>query len=308
MNYLRKVDETIDTIKTIMDKQTLRPGSYPMFKEIIYNLSVMRTKIMTWIENGEKTFILTNDLIEAFKNTDIPWSLTSADFHYPFDVFMIEGHDTLFETNFAEHTPRKVNGILFLDNKILLNNPNVHWVGDNGKEVPKPDWNVSLTGFFVNNEDGLESIMMHMRQDETIEQSAATRKPGALILPMEAEDTKNMANLFFNTVLYINDPTRILGDTEKHGIRSVKNIKTGQFHDQKFITLSAPKDYQSLSSGGRKIDKRFVVRGHWWPRLSNTESKKPRRWVYPFWKGPTLGEMANKPYLLKGNENESKGT
>jgi len=80
VNYLRKVDETIDTIKTIMDKQTLRPGSYPMFKEIIYNLSVMRTKIMTWIENGEKTFILTNDLIEAFKNTDIPWSLTSADF------------------------------------------------------------------------------------------------------------------------------------------------------------------------------------------------------------------------------------
>jgi hypothetical protein len=299
MNYLRKADQTIDLVNSMMKSHAVRPGGYYVLQEIIYNLSVLRSKILIWMENGEKTFILTKELIEAFKHTDIPWSLTADNFNYPFDVFMIEGNDTLFETNFIGHTPRKVNGILFFDNKILLNDPNVHWVGHKGEEVPKPDWNIALTGLFVNPKDGLESIMMHMRRGETIEQSAATRKPGVLILPMEEEDTKNMANIFFNTVLYINDPTRIPSDTEKHGVRSVKNIKTGKFHDQKFITLSVPKDYESLSHEERKIDKRFVVRGHWWPRLSNTESQKPRRWVFPFWKGPELSEIISKPYKVE---------
>jgi hypothetical protein len=299
MNYLRKVDETIDMVETMIKSYELKPINYSIFKEIIYNLSVMKTKILTWIENGEKTFILTKELIEAFKYTDIPLSLTSSDFHYPFDVFMIEGQDTLFETNFLEQTPRKVNGILFLDNKILLNNSEIHWVGNNGQEVPKPDWNISLTGFFVNNENYLESIMMHMRENESIEHSASTRKPGSLILPMETEDTKNMANIFFNTILYINDPTRIPNETEKHGIRSVKNIKTGKFHDQKFITLSIPKNYQSLSVGNRKLDSRFIVRGHWWPRLSNFKSQKIKKWRKPFWKGPEISEVISKPYKVK---------
>ena len=298
MNYLRKADETIIKIQDMMKDHDVTPGMEPILDEILYHVLIMRTKVSVWMEHGEKLFVLSNDLLEAFKHTDIPWSLCSNNFHYPFNTFMIEAQDSLFETNFTGYTPRKVRSILFIDNKILLDDPEVNWVGANGVEQKNPDWDVALTGLFTNQEGDMESLMMHLKKDQTLEESSHIRKPGAMILPMEEQDTRSMANIFFNTVLYINDPSRVVSDTEICKKRSVKNAKDGKFHDQKYILLCPPKSYVSLGMSGRKIDKRFIVRGHWWPKLSNTESQKPRRFVVPFWKGPELSEVLSKPYHL----------
>jgi hypothetical protein len=299
MNYLNKATNTINRIKEKLDLGMIDPEKMNIYTAIMYNLAVMRTKIMTWIDNGEKTFVLTKNLVEAFTHTDIPWSLAPNNFHYPFETFLVEAQDFLFKTNFEGYEERNVYGILFIDNKVVLRDPTIKWGDVNGIQMTKPDWDISLTGLFTNPNDDLECIMMHMKEDETLEKSATTRKSGPFIMPIEEKDVRNLANIFFNTVLYINDPTRLSMETEVHKSRSVKNHTDNTFHEQKYIVLSPPKSYKSLGKSGKKIDKRFIVRGHWWPKLSNTESQKPRRWVKPFLKGPEISELISHPYKVK---------
>ena len=143
MNYLKKADDTIAKIKELLETREVKPEGINIFQAIIYNLAVMRTKITTWIESGEKTFVLTKDLVEAFTHTDIPWSLTPSNFHYPFECFMVESYESLFQTKFEGYDPRSVQGILFLDNQMILRNSKIKWIGDNGVEKSKPDWDIS---------------------------------------------------------------------------------------------------------------------------------------------------------------------
>ena len=68
-----------------------------------------------------------------------------------------------------------------------------------------------------------------------------------------------------------------------------------------YILLKPPKSYIPLSktAGGRTIDKRFVVRGHQKMQAygENFSLRKPI-WIKPYWKGPELAEIINKPYKV----------
>jgi hypothetical protein len=61
---------------------------------------------------------------------------------------------------------------------------------------------------------------------------------------------------------------------------------------------------------GRKVNVRFMVRGHWrqvWmgsDRLGNR--RQVAKWIQPFWKGPERAEVIHKMYMVKNTEeNES---
>jgi hypothetical protein len=49
---------------------------------------------------------------------------------------------------------------------------------------------------------------------------------------------------------------------------------------------------------GRKLMRRFLVRGHW-RRASQTWKDWRLRWIEPYWKGPTLGDVIEREYRLR---------
>jgi len=66
------------------------------------------------------------------------------------------------------------------------------------------------------------------------------------------------------------------------------------------IPISQVAGYRRLpaTETGRKILKRFLVRGHW-RRANWTWNDQRLRWIEPYWKGPDLGRIIEKQYLLK---------
>ena len=79
-------------------------------------------------------------------------------------------------------------------------------------------------------------------------------------------------------------------------------VKKVSFKDKSWFSLKAPKSYTSVSpkKTGNKLDKRFMVRGHW-KRQPYGKGKLLRKhiWILPFWKGPELSEIVSKPYKVK---------
>lgn len=72
------------------------------------------------------------------------------------------------------------------------------------------------------------------------------------------------------------------------------------FHLPGKIRVSQIKSIMKLRSyeTGRKLLKRFMVRGHW--RRANPTWKDQRlRWIEPFWKGPDLATIIEKEYRLE---------
>ena len=59
-------------------------------------------------------------------------------------------------------------------------------------------------------------------------------------------------------------------------------------------------DQQELSriSGGRKLLRRFMVRGHW-RRPAATWKEQRMRWIQPYWKGPDMATIIERAYKLK---------
>ena len=66
------------------------------------------------------------------------------------------------------------------------------------------------------------------------------------------------------------------------------------------IPISHVAGYRRLpkTEAGRRILTRFLVRGHW--RRANPSWNDQRlRWIEPYWKGPDIGRIIEKQYLLK---------
>lgn len=56
----------------------------------------------------------------------------------------------------------------------------------------------------------------------------------------------------------------------------------------------------SLGATGMQLDRRFVVRGHW-KNQAHGEGMQLRKliWIKPYWKGPEMAEIINKPYKVR---------
>lgn len=269
----------------------------------MYYTATLDSKVRAWVKDGQKTFILSKELIEAFRHTDISFDMFPSDFQYPFNNFVIEGEAPFFETKtfsdqltYDDH--RWVDTILYVNVQTMLDSGSIT-MDLYGKIGEKPDWHHSLTALFPGTDGGLENIMTYMDKDKTIRDAIETRKVGNMMLPIENSDAKGMVNIFFNTILYINDPTRNREETEVTGSRKMK-IDGKKAVRSNYIFLKPPKKYKSLYHGsGKTLDKRFIVRGHWRNQACGEGMKQHKRmWIFPYWKGPEMSEIVSKPYVI----------
>jgi len=68
----------------------------------------------------------------------------------------------------------------------------------------------------------------------------------------------------------------------------------------KSVKADAAYGVKAANEEGRKILKRFRVRGHFRNQPYGPErSLVKRRWIKPFWKGPDLADMINSGYVVK---------
>jgi len=278
----------------------VEPDKQGLIKEAAYYALTLNSKIKKWKENGSKTFILSKNLIEAFVNTDISFELRPCDFQYPFESFLIEGEAPLFQTKIF-NTSRPVTEILYLNSALFNNDKNIIALDCEGNSNVQCNWDHSLDAFCPSLEGiAFERLMLYMKKDASIQESVDTSKPGKTILNLDPEDAKNMVNMFFNTILYINDPTRIPSETEIRGSRKLK-ISGKEYKRNEYIYLKPPKSYKPLyKSSGKTLHVRFIVRGHWRNQACGEKLASHKLiWIKPFWKGPDMSEIVSKPYVIK---------
>ena len=145
------------------------------------------------------------------------------------------------------------------------------------------------------------AMSLNMADGEAIK-SAAARTPEFItgLGPADIEDNQNLCNIIFNSILYINDPTRETSETEAKFSSKIK-IGNGKHVTRNYILLRPPKSYKSISfANGKSLDVRFVVRGHWRNQVCGiNRSERKLIWIKPFWKGPEISEIVNKKYFVQ---------
>jgi hypothetical protein len=135
-------------------------------------------------------------------------------------------------------------------------------------------------------------------------------------------DGKLFYRLVLNTILYLSskDPDLVKCESGlKRDLEAVGRIKNpakqkkaaGRLEGRKesaldFILVGnavnglqdAENDPQE--TGRRTINRQFVVRGHWRNQAYGPGRQEHRvMWIKPFYKGPDVAEMINRPYLIK---------
>jgi len=302
MNLFKKMQELKQVYQIAMQRVSKLPEKdQHLIFDGVYYVKTLESKIQAWENNSAKTFILSKELIEAFANTDISFSMAPADFKYPFDAFLIEGEVPLFKVSTFEGLSQSVDSILYVTSDLVVKSAGAITVDLDGKVKNHCNWDHSLDAFFPSSGGvGLERLMLYMRGEESIQSSLSVRKPGAMMQALSSEDAQNMVNIFFNTILYVNDPTRNVRETERPGSRKLK-INRKECKRCQYTYLTAPAAYKSLyASSGRTLDKRFIVRGHW-RNQAYGENRASRRhcWILPYWKGPQMSEIVSKPYMVQ---------
>jgi len=297
MNIRRKIMQTTQIISELVKCKNVSED----LMMLAWTMKSLEAKINLWIKGGEKTFILSKELIEAFLHTDIPMSMKASDFKYPFNTFVIEGEVPLYSTN---NGTIDVQSILFTDSKIVYET-GVTIASPDGKIHDKLAWDVSISA--LNNTGpglGLDHMWLNLSNDENIEETYKTPSMTAAGRnAIQRSEAQHTINILFNTIMYINDETRDVKTTEFHKKRKMKNETGKKRHNKGYIYLRPPTSYKSLKTSageGRKIDTRFIVRGHYRNQVYGKRREQSRRiWIMPFWKGPEMSEMVSKTYKVK---------
>jgi len=254
-----------------------------------------------WVEYGEKTFILSSDLVEGFLNTDIPLDMKVEEFKFPFITFMIDSPVPMFSTMVGK-------------NKYDISSIIVVCFGQT-KEISKLPkflkwmirWDTTVYGLYESNIDGfntLDSLHLDMKSDQGISKFSKSFKEQVGLYDLDNEDIQNLANMVFNTLLYINQPANAI-DGCISTIRKPRGKKNGKKIMKEFITIDPPNWYRSISKrakdgSGKKLDKRFIVRGHWRNQpYGKGRSMRRHIWIIPHWKGPEWGEVTPKKYKVE---------
>ena len=259
-------------------------------KEKYYYFESAHMSLDIWKKYGEKTFLLSSELINGFTNTDVPLNISISDYNFPFDCFLIEGFKKPLIGMY--NNIERIEAILYCNSRIARQfGYNIIDEGTPGEK------DVMIFGFAPYKQSPAPSVTsMAVTSFKTIQNCT----------DLNLNDKRNkgfklILNMLLNTVLYINEPDRDHAHTEKEISKKYKDGSGGKY-SRKYISLKAPKSYTSVSpkKTGNKLDKRFMVRGHW-KRQPYGKGKLLRKhiWILPFWKGPELSEIVSKPYKVK---------
>ena len=129
-----------------------------------------------------------------------------------------------------------------------------------------------------------------------------TMYPGEI--PCDANDVCSIVNILYNTLMYIEDPTRDKKSTEVIDSHKIK-IPGKESSKQEFIYLKPPIGYDpgnnvSDKKHGSSLQNRIHVRGHWRNQpYGEKHTLRKRKWIMPFWKGPEMSEVVSKIYKVQ---------
>lgn len=315
MNLLPQVDQLHGVADLIRSRvHMIEPSKVPYMLEAAINAEATATRIEMWHEYGDKTFMLSPELVEAFQHTDIPMKAYPTEFRFPFGCFTVESEVPLFETmtgyiqvdgqKIGRNRPAPVHTIMYMSREFVEKTTGQKvFMRPDGTRAQALEWDHSVIAHFPGEDGlGLETITANMRDSMTIEDACRKKKEGLLISDLEEVDGRNIMNLFMNTMMYVNDPTRRVGETEEQRRRKVKLKGRKKAIKMGYIYLKPPSGYVPLSqgSGGHPLEKRFVVRGHYRNQAHGAErALRKRIWIQPYWKGPEWGERMNRPYRVE---------
>jgi hypothetical protein len=312
MNILKKINEMniiFDQVRNSSDLFTSDDAN-KVFGSIAV-MSEINAAFSYWRMCGSKIFVLSETLVEAFKNTDIPMKMNSGDFHYPFDAFIVESNKTpLFTTMYGKHAA-PVYTLLYVYAQKAADEAGFP-VLDLSKGTLSNDTDIrhdrELFGFLPavkteNNPDptGVERLKLNLVDSVSFHEISKLKTNNPIDIACDSDDMSNLVNIFYNTIMYINDPTRSVVESEERRSRSISDgIKKGSVR-QEYILLKAPKSYKSEAdyAKGTGLTVRFPVRGHWREQsYGEKHSLRRHQWIHPFWKGPEMSEVVSKPYRL----------
>jgi len=321
VNILKEVYNIKNLLKKCMDPKSIERFLNLDLQQQLTTASSIETMIgintafMFWKRCGSRIFILSDNLIEAFQNTNVPQKLKPKDFEYPFDSFIIEGYSKpLFTTMIGEYE-LPVYAILysysrkFSEEKIVPSHMSLMSNIENliyKKKLINPNtvdigYDRSIFAFYKHPlSDTMDRIQFDLVDNKSFEEISKFKRENLMDIMCDEDDIKNVINMFCNSILYINEPNRIISETEERKSRTVIIGGKNGTQRQEYILLKPPKSYKSKSEyAGGELTVRFPVMGHWRDQACGEKySLRKHIWIKPFWKGPELAEVVSKPYLV----------
>ena len=298
MNVFNRVVENIKILQQDIDMVNLNEKDLYEIKQSLDVQKEVYRFCKPWFNSDRKTFVLSKTLLESFNNTDVPFCEAPKNFVYPFKTFMIECDIPMFYDVF---------------NKPVFNlccYTKDYNFGDNNYDSCFDEKKLSIFGFSLTKNGLIGYSVATFGYEYSLETSlniakSSINKYGGFKDSITLSDNiiQKIINIFFNTIMYVDDPHRNIEETEVHKEMKLKNKKDNSLkYHQSFIYLTTRKGYTSLStdSSGKKIEARFIVRGHWKNQACGEKHSSHKRIrIEPYYKGPEFGKEINKPYLLK---------
>jgi len=276
---------------------------YKMRMAFFTKITDMLHKIDVWKEYGCKTFHLTSRLLDAFKNTDLPKDITINQIPRPFDSFVIESDTSLFKSSQPGGFLVNVYKLLYTEDSLLFKNQKDAKM--HTKVVEMHDFKIedcvgTLHSLNVGVHNVIDGGVVIIKRDTVLNNIPATL---AVHRPDDEERVKcglmNSINLLFNTILYINDNSRSVVETETHVDKRSRN-SGGGYVKKHYIYLRRPiRARNNDDKYKRVINARFRVRGHWRMQpYGEGRLLRMSKWIPPFWKGPSTAEIVSNPHKV----------
>lgn len=302
MNLFKKAVDQLNFIKMFADRN---PAIGCNFADVYSNIKV-------WNEQGPNTFYLSDLLVEAFMNTDVPNDVSPSDFRYPHNSFLIENENGLFDLDDAFGRRHTVKAVLCNLRESFAGEPIGIMKKDGIVSGSSDDimWKIMIMGIFLSKteldigmHEFIETACLCLGDDQKV---CDLDKNNTRMFSVELDDVdiQNLTNIVFNTVAYLSDPNRSMVETQEVRYRSFR-IRDGKgkdnFEKQMYVFLKPPKRYSNAGiPTGMKMSKRFWVRGHWrWQAYGKNFSERKHTWILPFQKGPVEGDKVSRTYVVE---------
>lgn len=256
----------------------------------------MLDRIDAWRKYGCKEFHLNDGLIDAFKDTDIPDNVTIQQVPRPFKSFAISSDNNFLrfpELNSGIVSGTAIHTLIYIEDSLLIDHELYEFFNREG----------SIGALLILSNVG--SQYLGCATIHIMEESPLNDLHNMGLISKTWGDKTNLqgiihasVNLFCNTILYVNDNSRITNDTERHVYKKQK--KPGGGYDRRhYIYLNMPRSHGD-TSGSRCVNKRFLVRGHWrWQPYGRGRTLRFHKWIPPYWKGPSTAELVSNPHKVK---------
>jgi hypothetical protein len=290
-----------------------KAGHIDLFQKVFIEHQDLQLKTALWVQRGAKIFELSNGLISAFAETDLPNNLTPEMTHYPYDSFLIEGEKLFnYELTFSESSQEKYQ---MTSRQILVTlNPGFdhqrkNWyiamdaIGEYPPEIRK-DFSEMYRKSIGFDLPTYETLSVSVGLTERVYEERGLGFIDKLKFSKEilSEEQRLVCNLVFNAILYINDPMRP-SDTEIRITKPIFGAKTDKKpkvnSERIFLGLPKTNITGNESEEHGKLNKRFTVRGHWRNQACGENMLEHRFiWIKPYWKGPNTAEILSKAYKV----------